>query len=46
MVGRNQSTEETKRLGHLWSQTLAERDADKRGLMKVDIGGGLFPKPG
>lgn len=44
---RNQSIqEETKRLGHLWSQTLAERDADKRGLLKVDIGGGLFPRAG
>jgi O-antigen biosynthesis protein len=44
---RNQSIqEETRRLGHLWSQSLAERDADKKGLLKVDIGGGLFPKPG
>ena len=44
---RNQSIqEETIRLGHLWSQALAERDADKKGLLKVDIGGGLFPKPG
>ena len=44
---RNQSIqEETRRLGHLWSQALAERDADKKGLLKVDIGGGLFPKPG
>ena len=38
--------EETIRLGHTWSQKLAERDADKRGLLKVDIGGGLFPKEG
>ena len=29
-----------------WSQKLAEHDADKRGLLKVDIGGGLFPKEG
>ncbi len=44
---RNQSIqEETVRLGHQWSQALAERDADKKGLLKVDIGGGLFPKPG
>jgi len=25
---------------------LAERDADERGLLKVDIGGGLYPRPG
>jgi len=29
-----------------YSQLLAERDADLKGLMKVDIGGGLFPRPG
>jgi len=44
---RNQSIqEETKRLGHLWSQNLAERDADKKGLLKVDLGGGLYPRAG
>ena len=44
---RNQSIqEETRRLGHLWSQSLAERDADKKGLLKVDIGGGLYPRAG
>ena len=44
---RNQSIQrETRRLGHQWSQTLAERDADKKGLLKVDIGGGLFPRAG
>lgn len=29
-----------------YGQRLAERDADLRGLMKVDIGGGLNPYPG
>lgn len=29
-----------------YGQRLAERDADKRGLLKVDIGGGLNPYPG
>ena len=44
---RNQSIqEETVRLGHLWSQRLAERDADKKGLLKVDLGGGLYPRAG
>ena len=44
---RNQAIQdETRRLGHIWSQKLAERDADKKGLLKVDIGGGLFPKEG
>ena len=44
---RNQAIQdETRRLGSMWSQPLAERDADKRGLLKVDIGGGLFPKEG
>jgi O-antigen biosynthesis protein len=36
----------TKELHNQWSQRLAERDADLRGLLKVDLGGGLFPKPG
>ena len=44
---RNQSIQrETIRLGHQWSQTLAERDAEKKGLLKVDLGGGLYPRPG
>lgn len=29
-----------------YAQLLAERDADLKGLMKVDLGGGLFPRPG
>lgn len=28
------------------AQLLAEKDADERGLMKVDMGGGLYPRPG
>jgi glycosyltransferase involved in cell wall biosynthesis len=36
----------TKQLHNQWSQKLAERDADLRGLLKVDLGGGLFPIPG
>ena len=37
---------ETVNLCHKYAMQLAERDADLRGLSKVDIGGGLFPKPG
>ena len=29
-----------------WQQRLAERDADLRGLRKLDIGGGLYPREG
>jgi glycosyltransferase involved in cell wall biosynthesis len=29
-----------------WQQPLAERDADLRGLRKLDLGGGLYGKPG
>ena len=29
-----------------WQQPLAEREADLRGLLKLDLGGGLFGKPG
>lgn len=36
----------TKSLFNKYAIQLAERDADLRGLKKVDIGGGLFPKPG
>tara|TARA_R100000030_G_scaffold86654_1_gene70117 strand:+ start:1318 stop:2559 length:1242 start_codon:yes stop_codon:yes gene_type:complete len=46
-LDRNQAIQdETRRLGHQWSQALAERDAEKKDLLKVDIGGGLFPRPG
>ena len=37
---------ETVRLFNENAYALAERDADLRGLLKVDIGGGLFPRPG
>lgn len=36
----------TKQLFHKYGQRLAERDAAKRGLTLVDLGGGLQPKPG
>lgn len=36
----------TKELHNQYAQLLAERDADLNGLMKVDIGGGLFPRKG
>ena len=36
----------TVELQRQYAYQLAERDADLKGLLKVDIGGGLFPKPG
>jgi glycosyltransferase involved in cell wall biosynthesis len=36
----------TRELHAQYAQKLAERDADLRGLLKVDIGGGLNPYPG
>ena len=36
----------TKELHNQYAQLLAERDADLNGLMKIDIGGGLFPRAG
>ena len=36
----------TRELCHKYAFQLAEKDADDRGLMKVDMGGGLYPKPG
>lgn len=36
----------TFELFHQYGQALAERDADLNGHLKVDIGGGLFPRPG
>jgi len=36
----------TVELCHKYAVKLAERDTELRGLKKVDIGGGLFPKPG
>lgn len=31
---------------NMWQQALAERDADLKGLRKIDIGGGLYPRDG
>jgi SAM-dependent methyltransferase len=36
----------TVELQRQYAVQLAERDAELKGLLKVDIGGGLFPKPG
>jgi glycosyltransferase involved in cell wall biosynthesis len=36
----------TKELHNQYAQLLAERDADLKSLMKIDIGGGLFPREG
>jgi SAM-dependent methyltransferase len=36
----------TVELFHQYGRQLAERDAEMRGLLKVDIGGGLNPYPG
>ena len=36
----------TFELFHQYGQSLAERDADLNGLLKIDLGGGLFPRPG
>jgi len=44
---RNQEIQEgTVQMMMEWQQRLAERDADLRGLRKIDIGGGLYPRPG
>ena len=36
----------TKEFHNQYAQLLAERDADLKGLMEIDLGGGLFPKEG
>lgn len=36
----------TRELHNQYAQKLSERDADLNGLLKIDIGGGLFPKKG
>jgi SAM-dependent methyltransferase len=36
----------TVKLCHQYAVQLAEKDADHRGLMKIDLGGGINPKPG
>jgi len=44
---RNEAIQvKTKELHNQYAQLLAEKDADTRGLLKVDIGGGLFPRAG
>ena len=44
---RNEAIQiKTKELHNQYAQILAEKDANERGLLKVDIGGGLFPKEG
>lgn len=44
---RNKAIQEgTWQMFNQWQQRLAERDADLRGLRKIDIGGGLYPKEG
>jgi glycosyltransferase involved in cell wall biosynthesis len=44
---RNEAIQiKTVELFNQYAQQLAEKDADNRGLLKVDIGGGLNPYPG
>ena len=44
---RNQAIQtKTVELFNQYAQKLAEKDADIRGLLKIDIGGGLNPYPG
>lgn len=44
---RNEAIQiKTKELHNQYAQLLAEKDADVNGLLKVDIGGGLFPRKG
>jgi len=44
---RNEAIQiKTKELHNQYAQLLAERDADLNGLLKIDIGGGLFPREG
>ncbi len=46
-IERNESIQKgTWDMFNMWQQSLAERDADLKGLRKIDIGGGLYPKPG
>lgn len=46
-IERNKLIQDTTRsLFNRYAQLLAERDAELQGLMKVDIGGGLFPRAG
>ena len=44
---RNEAIQiKTKELHNQYAQLLAEKDADDKGLMKIDLGGGLFPREG
>ena len=44
---RNEAIQiKTKELHAVYAQKLAEKDADNKGLLKVDIGGGINPFPG
>ena len=46
-IERNEAIQkETWNMFNQWQQALAERDADLKGLRKIDIGGGLFGRPG
>jgi SAM-dependent methyltransferase len=46
-LARNEAIQvKTVELFNQYAQRLAERDADTRGLLKIDIGGGLNPYPG
>lgn len=44
---RNKAIQDgTHQLFNKWQQKLAERDADLRGLRKIDLGGSIDPRPG
>ena len=44
---RNEAIQiKTKELHNQYAQLLAEKDADEKGLLKIDLGGGLFPREG
>jgi glycosyltransferase involved in cell wall biosynthesis len=44
---RNEAIQiKTKELHNQYAQQLAEKDADDKGLLKIDMGGGLFPREG
>jgi glycosyltransferase involved in cell wall biosynthesis len=46
-IERNEAIQiKTKELHNQYAQQLAEKDADDKGLLKIDIGGGLFPRAG
>ena len=46
-LARNEAIQtRTRELFHEYAHALADHDADQRGLLKIDIGGGLNPWPG